>query len=208
MTKDRPSSNQISYSRRNYTAKPSKPWVPQRPTWQGFIITRQPLKGPPSCASYWYKIEQEKSLRYELAGVDHPANWFEWVQVNFGSHPDWLSYVDAAVGHYYFAKRLADRLDRCAFVSMDGHLPSRSRIAAFFQDDQISQEDCRRILAGTLKRRRTENTALVCYCFCIKHDVVVDAIRQQGLHTVEQLKNRLMAGSRCQGCLTDLPPKS
>ncbi len=206
MTKDRPNSNQISYSRQPHSKANNygKQWVPQRPAWQGFIITRQPLKGPPSCASYWYKIEQGKNLRYELAGVDYPYNWFEWLQTNFGPHPDWLSHVDAEMSHYYFARLLADRLHSCVFISMDGNLPSRSRITAFFQDDRLSQEDCQRLLAGTLKRRRTEHAALVCYCFCITHDVVVNAIRQHGLHTVEQLRDRLMVGSRCQSCLTAL----
>lgn len=206
MTKDRSNSKPISYSRQTYTGenKPNKQWVPQRPTWQGFIITRQPIKGSPSCASYWYKLEQHETLRYELAGTEHPADWFAWLQTNFGPHADWLSYVDAKVGHYYFARLWAHRLQSCVFVSMDGNLPSRSRITAFFEDDQLSPGDCQRLLAGTLKRRRPESTTLLCYCFCIKHDVVVNAIRQHSLHTVEQLRDRLMAGSRCQGCLTSL----
>lgn len=207
MTKEHRNSNDISYSRQDSAVKKrhgDKQWVPQRPTWQGFIITRQPLEGPPSYASYWYKIEQHNSLRYELAGVEHPDNWFEWLQANFGSHTDWLSHMDAETGHYYFAKLFADQLQSCVFVSMDGNLPSRSRIATFFQDERLSQEDCRRLLAGTLKRGRPEKTALLCYCFCIKHHVVVNAIRQHKLHTVEQLQSRFMVGSRCQACLSSL----
>jgi len=44
----------------------------------------------------------------------------------------------------------------------------------------------------------------ICYCLNLKRNVIVRAIQQGKVTSVEQIRARFLAGSRCGGCVSAL----
>lgn len=51
-----------------------------------------------------------------------------------------------------------------------------------------------------LESIRSDKTELVCTCFDVRKDVIIDAIKQNGLKTVEDITNYTKAGGACGKC--------
>jgi len=195
---------------------------PYRPAWQGFVLSRERLELPE--ASYCACTQGAGYWRHEIAGELVPENWRDWVQdvmdysgASARSTPvgapllrsdpsaDLIEYRDAAMGRYRAACIQDGRLEAVFFVAPDQRLPEREWLASLFGQTIIDSADLAGLLSARPPQGSTANTGrTVCACFSIGEKTIANAIRDQGLYSVEAVGACLKAGTGCGSCVPEI----
>ncbi len=174
-----------------------------QPAWQGFVLSRARLDLPE--ASYCACSRRIEHWRHEVAGEVLPENWGDWVRTTSGLSGEWLEYRDAMMGRYRAACILNGRLEAVFFIAPDHHLPEREWLGSLFGQAVLDPED----LAGLLAARPTKGAPgdtgrNVCACFNVGEKTILNAIREQGLESVEAVGACLKAGTGCGSCVPEI----
>jgi assimilatory nitrate reductase catalytic subunit len=180
--------------------------TPYKPTWHGFILTRQPLDSAVlATCSYWVRVRGQACWRYEMAGDTTPADWRDWTESMMGEKQilEWLEYRDAAVGRYRCAGVDRSKLQFCLFVGPSKELPPRRWLSNLFADD-LDDDQRRSLLSGGPSSGHKDSGHTVCACFSVGLNTLVAAISKQGLITTEALGGALKAGTNCGSCIPEL----
>ena len=183
--------------------------APYAPAWHAFLLSRRRLALPE--ISYGVRVNGGHYQRYELAGEAAPEDWSKWARallctpVDDGRKPEWIDYLDAGGGHYRGARILGNRLESCLFVAPDTDLPARDWLASLFAKDSLSDPERTHLLAGALpSQKAAANGGVVCACFGVGKNAIIDAIRQNRLVTAEAVGEFLKAGTNCGSCIPEI----
>lgn len=176
---------------------------PYHPAWQGFVLSRTRLKI--ADASYCACTLGAGYWRHEIAGETLPEDWRTWVQSAANDSGDWVEYRDAAMGRYRAACLQDGRLEAAFFIAPDQCLPEREWLSSLFSFTQLAYED----LAGLLSARPPKGAAAdtgrnVCACFSVGEKTIQQAIKTQGLNSVEAVGQCLKAGTGCGSCVPEI----
>ena len=176
---------------------------PYRPLWQGFVLSRSRLNF--ADASYCASSQGAGYWRYEIAGEQRPESWRTWVQTMVPNTGHWIEYCDAGQGRYRAACVPDGRLEAVFFIAADSHLPERGWLAGLFGQPVLAPAD----LAGILSARPPQGSAsesgrMVCACHGIGEKTILNAIRTQGLDSVEAVGQCLKAGTGCGSCVPEI----
>ncbi len=174
-----------------------------RPAWYGFALAREPLALAE--ASYWARAADKYMLRYEFAGERIPRDWTEWARRLFkiNGQGEWLDYVDKGAGRYRAVSIVDNRVHACVFVSPAATRLPRAWLAALFGKELTSAERTG-LLAGHPGQSQPDTGPIVCACFSVGRDTLMTAIRQNRLHSTDQIGALLKAGTNCGSCLPEL----
>ena len=117
----------------------------------------------------------------------------------------WLEYRDAAMGRYRAACIQNGRLEAVFFIASDHRLPEREWLSSLFGHAQLETAE----LAGLLAARPPNGAAadtgrIVCACFSVGEKTLRNAIKAQGLDTVEAVGKCLNAGTGCGSCVPEI----
>jgi assimilatory nitrate reductase catalytic subunit len=180
--------------------------APYQATWQGFMLSRDELPNLPEIhVGYWAKIRGDECWRYEFAGDSVPEKWSTWVTENFGVNREWLEFQDKATGRYRCASIEQGRLSCCLFVGSDSEsLPAREGLTGLFAKETLEMAERLSLLTGKAQQGKVERGAVVCACFNVGKNTIVQAIREQGLNTTFQITQQLKAGGNCGSCVPEL----
>ena len=67
---------------------------------------------------------------------------------------------------------------------------------------------CKEVLEYAIREYKNENTAnenkIICQCFDVKEDLIVDVIKKNNLKTIEEITNYTKAGGGCGKCKNEL----
>jgi assimilatory nitrate reductase catalytic subunit len=188
---------------------------PYQPAWQGFVLSRERLNF--TDASYCACTLGAGYWRHEIAGDELPEIWSDWVQSSL-LHPsrgkvgmgvedarNWLEYRDAAMGRYRAACLQNGKLEAVFFIAPDQRLPEREWLASLFSQAQLSPAE----LAGLLSARPPKGAAsdtgrIVCACNSVGEKSILNAIKTQGLNSVEVVGKCLNAGTGCGSCVPEI----
>ena len=151
--------------------------------------------------TYWTKVRHENVWRYELAGDTLPEQWTPWVNKHLGI-ADLLEFKDARRGNYRCAYVVADQLQCCFFVSERMQLPQRAPLLQSFNKTLYFNERLS-LLAGELGRE-TARGDIICSCYGVGKNTIVNAIQTQGLNSVKEIGAALKAGTNCGSCIPEL----
>ena len=176
-----------------------RPW---RSAWYAFAIVRDSLEIP-GC-SYRVRARGDGYWRFELAGEKHPDNWEAWARAALGAGGEWIEFSDAAAGRYRFARLTDGRLQACLFVASDFNLPDREWLGSLFGDETFDDTTRTDILAGRPGNAAPNGGPVVCACFSVGRDTLIQAIRTQELMSIEDVGRKLSAGSNCGSCIPEL----
>jgi assimilatory nitrate reductase catalytic subunit len=176
---------------------------PYIPAWQGFVLsrTRLSMSDTSYCActlgaGYW---------RHEIAGEVLPEVWRDWVQAAANTSGDWSEYRDAAMGRYRAACLQNGRLEVAFFMAPDQRLPEREWLASLFGQPQLTTADMTGLLAARPPKGATTDTGRnVCACFGVGEKTIQQAIKAQGLNSVEAIGQCLKAGTGCGSCVPEI----
>lgn len=170
--------------------------------WHGFALSRSRacLDG----AEYCVAIQGEGFWRYEIAGTGTVPDWAAWARTCLGAEGEWVDFADPAHGRYRGARILGGRLYGCLFVGADTDLPRSSWLKDLFAADALDGLARTNLLAGRPPRGRKDAGETVCACFDVGLNSIVEAIRNQGLVSVDAIGTALQAGTNCGSCLPEL----
>jgi assimilatory nitrate reductase catalytic subunit len=97
-----------------------------------------------------------------------------------------------------------DRIEACVFVSPRPDLPSRAWLSGLFVQDRLEEIDRVGLLVGQPVNPQADTGPVVCSCFGVGRNVILDAIRKQGLTSVQQVGSCLKAGTNCGSCVPEI----
>ncbi|MDP2517959.1 nitrate reductase [Shimia thalassica] len=170
---------------------------PMSPAWYGFAVSQ---KGLTPNASYWATARHARGWRAELAGMEAPQDWQAYARDLFGlQDAEITSVIDAERGVVRIAFHENGCVIAALFCSPDPVSVSRSWAAGRMGDETSSS-----ILAGRPGADQPDPGAIVCACFNVGVNTIIDAIVQKDLISVDQIGIALEAGSNCGSCRPEL----
>jgi assimilatory nitrate reductase catalytic subunit len=176
--------------------------TPYQAVWHGFILSRQPLKL--SDPVYWVRLKGQQFWRYELAGDTIIDKTESWARQQLGNDGDWLEFEDQALGCYRAVKIQDGKLGSVVFIAADHDLPSRAWLSQLFANDSITDEQRVGLLAGRPGAGLPDVGALICACFGVGENTIIDVINNDKSFTVEKIGDCLKAGTNCGSCIPEL----
>lgn len=178
---------------------------PYAARWYGFLLTRQPLVKALD-TDYWVQVRGGVFWRYELAGEEPRSNWEQWLHLHVSTSPqsEWLEYSDNKGGRYRGVQLTANRLDACLFIAPTVDLPAREWLAGLFAKETISVSERAQLLAGRPGTQQQSGGTVVCSCFGVGRNTILNAVREQNLASVQAIGQALKAGTNCGSCIPEL----
>ena len=171
--------------------------------WHAFVLSRERLGG--DMAEYRVEVPQDGFWRYELAGSEPVPDWSARARELLGGDGDWLDFADSAHGRYRGARLLGEgRLQACLFVSPTPQLPRSAWLNGLFGVERLESAARASLLSGRPPRGQVDAGETICACFNVGLNTIVEAIRGQGLSSVEAIGAALQAGTNCGSCLPEL----
>ena len=168
--------------------------------WYGFALTRTVFhKGE---LAYWAQLRGVEHQRIEFAGRGQP-DWTQWARQCLPGRGQWLEYLDQTDGTYRAARVVDGRLDACAFVSRQATLPDREWLETLFAKAELNENERFALLAGR-PSDQADSGPVICACFGVGRNVILQAIRRQDKSTPERLGAELKAGTNCGSCIPEL----
>jgi len=159
--------------------------------WRGFLIAREVPERIP--AAYFTKVRVGQGWLVELAGSRDPAALAK-VVLPPGER---VEILDPARGGLRMAVLDQGRLNAALYVTRSGRLPDRDWLI-----DQLSaaQASSVELLAGRPAVPQPDRGPIVCACFDVGMNTILEAIAGQSLLSVEAVGAALSAGTNCGSC--------
>jgi assimilatory nitrate reductase catalytic subunit len=178
---------------------------PYRPLWHGFLLSRRQLRIKE--AGYWVAAKGQGIWRYDLAGEQLPEDWAQSARALLcaaDKDVGWIEYFDNATRQYRGARLVSNRLESCIFIGPDPALPPRDWLEGLFASDNITGDERSSLLSGLPPKGQSDRGRVVCACFGIGEKTIAEAIRTEGLESVEAIGRLLQAGTNCGSCIPEL----
>jgi assimilatory nitrate reductase catalytic subunit len=172
------------------------------PARHGFILSRDLLEL--TGCEYTARAKLRGCWRTEFADDASPSSWPDWARAVLGTDGEWIELCDPGGRRYRAAVLERRRLKACVFASAEPIGTGREWLAALFEQPEISEAMRPSLLAGGANRRGAGPASIVCSCFSVGRDALVDAIRTQALTTAADIGRMLGAGTSCGSCVPEL----
>ncbi len=164
--------------------------------WYGFTVSSAPIS--PDC-EYWALARTTAGYRAELAGTTPVEDWEAEARRLFGNPRGQVSsIIDAGRGTARIAFHDAGRLRAALFVS--------NAPVAVMRDYLVSRpgSDAPDILTGRPPADVPDPGPVLCSCFGVGINTIVEAIETGGLMSVETVGEALQAGTNCGSCRPEI----
>ncbi|MFQ1700386.1 molybdopterin-dependent oxidoreductase [Loktanella agnita] len=146
--------------------------------------------------AYWAKARVGNGWRMELAG-DTPRDWDTFARTLFGSG-DVVSVTDPKRGVARVAIIRDGKLQGALFAGPEPVAVSRDHLGALLGQNPEN------VLAGRPVADRPDPGPVVCSCFSVGVNTILQAIACDGLMSVEDIGIALSAGTNCGSCKPEL----
>jgi len=173
--------------------------------WQAFVVTR---RAPPDVrAAYNATAAVNGGFRTELALHEAPESWDELARqmlvANSDESIEMLAYHDTAGGQYRFAAFSGEEFVGALFVARGALSCARAWIAAQLCEPLPPQARLR-LLAGHPGSESKDRGPIVCACFDVGHNEIVEAISRNMAVTVAAVGACVKAGTNCGSCRAEI----
>lgn len=164
--------------------------------WYGFAVSARPVHPR---APYWARVRTEAGWRLELAGDRGITDWGAEARHLFAlPDADVQMFEDRARGDARLAFHQDGRLVAALFVSRHP-VPVRRGYLAGAPGTQVPD-----ILSGRPPVDRPDPGPVLCACFGVGVNTILQAIETGGLVSVEAIGAALDAGTNCGSCKPEL----
>ena len=174
--------------------------------WYGFAVSRAKPKA--ITADYWALGPAKSGWRIELAGRAQPNDWDTYVRSFFdlgdGTSADVLAYRDARGAQHRFAIFDGEHLIGALFVAPSPVAVSRTFAAGSLDIPCSQARDRFRVLAGRTPAGEIDRGAIVCSCFEIGLNQIVNAVTGGRCMTLDAVGAALKAGTNCGSCRPEI----
>ncbi|MGQ9365743.1 molybdopterin-dependent oxidoreductase [Azospirillum sp. ST 5-10] len=173
--------------------------------WAACLLSRAPVE--PRHGGYWARHAVPGGHAVLLAG-EGDAPDAAMVDALFpglvGADAETVDYQDRGRGVLRRAWIAGDRLAACLFVASDGALPPRDWLLRLLAGESLDLAARLAVLSGRAPVPVAEEGRIVCACFRVGVNRLLDAIRDGGLTSVEAIGGSLRAGTNCGSCVPEL----
>lgn len=187
-------------------AKHTPVWIKRyQPLWHGFLLSRRKLDLVG--INYWSMARGNGFYHYEIAGeqgVNNLPDWARGMLCDSGGDVNWVECLDAATHRYRGVRMVSGRVESCLFVAPEQALPARSWLAGLFDKASLADDERNGLLLGKPPAGQTDVGRIVCACFSVGVNTMIDAIRDQKLTTADQIGVVLKAGTNCGSCVPEI----
>lgn len=179
--------------------------------WQGVFYVRQGFEKTVQSSIenmvWWTKITTVKALRYELADrqkfaytTEHLKELFPFQDESF----EWLNLEDqtAHISHTVVLKE--GHLIASLYIAPKALLPDRDWIASLFKRERLSAMHRKALLAGQPMSMVNNGGPLVCSCFKVGKNRIIETIKTTNIMDEKQITACLKAGGNCGSCLPEI----
>jgi len=175
-----------------------------QPAWQALVLAREPLEI--AGVEYQVKIKGEGFWRYQLADRVETSDFSSLCHKLLGGDEpgDWLEFQDISAGDYRLAKLVDGRISGCVFIRTSGQLPEPGWLGGLFNKSVLSRQERLSLLSGAPPQGQEDVGRTVCSCFGVGEKTILNAIKNQQLHSVADIGECLSAGTGCGSCLPEL----
>ena len=175
-----------------------------RCAYHGFILSSNPLVMDD--AVYWSRAPVRHGFATTFALAEPPpGGWTAWLKDLVGaSEGDVLELADWERQVYRSAVVVDDRLSACCFVSSEPVPPARDWLEDMLAVHTLDAETRRALLFGRATDDFGSPGQIVCACFGVGENTIVEAIATGALSSAEEIGTALKAGTNCGSCIPEL----
>ncbi len=174
---------------------------PYKAKWHGFILSKSEIDT--ASFEYWVKIKGKKFYRYEIAGEHSVEDLAALGQSLLTENAELLEYQDEKGERYRMAAIENNQLQAVMFIAPGTELPPRTWLGDLFTEAELDDRSRMHLLAGQASGAKDVG-AIVCSCFGVGINTIVEAIHENKLVTPEAIGAALKAGTNCGSCVPEL----
>ena len=180
--------------------------TPFAAAWYGFAVTRE--RPDLSQADYWAQSRLRSGWRSDLAGRSEPGDFAclaDGILCPGGTGGvERLAYRDHAGGQHRFACFRKDRFLGALFVARAPIVVAQTWLEEWLDDGGDIPTDRLRVLAGRPGAGIRDRGPIVCACFEVGLNQIVEAVNTGGCRSVESVGGVLNAGTNCGSCRPEI----
>lgn len=179
--------------------------------WQGVFYARNEyatmVKASMEACVWWTKVTTAKAVRYELADrrkyddiTKHLKELLPFQDESF----EWLNVDDhsAQISHSIVLKD--GILIASLYIAPRALLPDRDWVAGLFKRERLSAMHRKALLAGQPISMNNNEGPLVCSCFKVGKNRIIETIKEKNISNEKQVTACLKAGGNCGSCLPEI----
>lgn len=179
--------------------------------WQGVFYVRDGFEKMVQASierlTWWTKIKTTQATRYELADrrkltgtTKHLKALLPFENEDF----EWLN-LDDPSAHMSHSVIMKDGiLIASLYIAPKALLPDRDWVASLFKRERLSAMHRKALLAGQAMSMGNSEGPLVCSCFKVGKNRIIDTIKEKNLSNEKQVTACLKAGGNCGSCLPEI----
>ena len=170
---------------------------------EGFVLSQYQLSLD---TPYWVRIRLESGWLYRIALQAAPETaWGGWAAQIFDvEEARLLQLIDPRAACYRAAYLRDDRLVGCLFVAPEGEAPSWDWLARMLGKPVTESAHRRGLLAGRANDGAADQGPIICACFAVGRNRIIEAVTAGACHSVEAIGAALRAGTNCGSCIPEL----
>ncbi len=185
--------------------------TPFAPAWYGFAVrAAQPALRPAGASiGYWAMARSKQGWRAELAGHECPDDWTALARdlvapAETDVATEILAYHDNASGQHRFAVFEGNRFVAALFVARTPVVVARGYIADQLGISIDNAGGRYRLLAGRAPSDRPDPGPIVCACFDVGRNQIIDAVVKGQCVSVAAVGVATRAGTNCGSCRAEI----
>ena len=181
--------------------------VERMPTlWQGLLLSRRKLSL--NLPRHWSVHKVGDVWQYHLACDQPLERWEHAARQLLCADTDtanWVEYLDSAQQSYRAARFIDQQLESCLFISTTSTPPiNNAWLISLFEQSVIDTKARQSLLSGKPTTPVADTGKTICACFNVGEITIQQAIKEQGLDSVERIGQCLQAGTNCGSCVPEL----
>lgn len=179
--------------------------------WQGVFYVRDHLadqiKKNIEQTTWWTKIQTAKAVRYELADrrtFRHTTVHLKALLPFDDASFEWLNLEDQSsqISHTVILQH--GLLIASLYIAPKALLPDRDWVASLFKRERLSAMHRKALLAGQAMTMGNDDGPLVCSCFKVGKNKIIQTIKANNINHEQQVTACLKAGGNCGSCLPEI----
>lgn len=179
--------------------------------WQGVLYVRegfeQQIQTMIENMVWWNKIQTTQAIRYELADRRRFSDITGQIKslLAFDDESfEWLNLEDQTA-HISHSVVLQDgQLIASFYIAPAALLPDRDWVAGLFRRERLSALHRKALLAGQAMSMGNSEGPLVCSCFKVGKNRIIQTIKDKNITHEKQVTACLKAGGNCGSCLPEI----
>lgn len=179
--------------------------------WQGVLYVRegfeQQIQTIIENTVWWSKIQTTQAIRYELADRRRFSDITGQIKslLDFNDESfEWLNLEDQTAHISHSVVFQDGQLIASFYIAPAALLPDRDWVAGLFRRERLSALHRKALLAGQAMSMGNSEGALVCSCFKVGKNRIIQTIKDKNITHEKQVTACLKAGGNCGSCLPEI----